>query len=276
MKFYKMEGIGNDFILTHGLSDEALGALIGRAVPLCDRKKGIGADGIIAVLPTTLKDSDFKMRIFNADGTEAEMCGNGIRCFHKYVLDTGLSTKSSLVIETVAGIKRTEVRGDQIRVDMGLPIFEPQKIPVEKKNGTVIMRPVYAAGKEYRITALSMGNPHAVIFTDFLDDELVQTLGKAFQNHSFFPKQVNVEFVRVLSDKEIQMRVYERGCGETQGCGTGACAAVVAGVLNNKHGTAITAHLPGGDLFVEWNGNHAHAVTMTGPANIVFTGEIAL
>jgi diaminopimelate epimerase len=273
MKFYKMEGIGNDFILMHGLSDKEIQTVIAQSVLLCDRKRGIGADGVILVLQSGLEDIDFRMRIFNADGSEAEMCGNGVRCFHRYVSDVGLTAKPQLAIETGAGIIRTEMREKDVRVDMGTPTLDAGKIPTSKKRGQVIMRPLNAAGREFRVTAVSMGNPHAVIFTKVLPDDLIHDIGKAFQKHPFFPKQVNVEFVKVLSEKEVQIRVYERGCGETMGCGTGACAAVVAGIINNKLGSEITAHLPGGDLFIEWDGNLAHSVYMTGPARIAFKGE---
>jgi diaminopimelate epimerase len=277
MHFTKMEGLGNDFIVTHDTlsGDTALLDRVRRKAPfLCDRRRGIGADGVLCVLPS--KRAGFSMRVFNADGSEAEMCGNGIRCFAVYLAKNRLSSESTLAIETPRGIITTSQRGDAIRVDMGQPILEAARIPTTQESGRVVMHPLVVDGEEYRITAVSMGNPHAVVYDEELSDGLVRGIGKSIESHPFFPKKTNVEFVKVLSDREIRMRVFERGCGETMACGTGACASVVSGVLNRKHGNTVTVHLLGGDLHVEWDGNESHSVYMTGPATWVFSGEIVL
>jgi diaminopimelate epimerase len=274
MKFVKMEGLANDFILTHYVSGENAGA-IGKIAPvLCDRRRGIGADGVILVLPS--RTADYQMRIFNADGSEPEMCGNGIRCFALYVQKTGLWKKPALSVETIAGIIKTEISGDRIKVTMGAPIVDAPRVPVAKQSGQAIMEPIHVDGEKFFVTAVSMGNPHAVIYVDELTDEMVLGYGKKLESHAFFPRKTNVEFVKVLSDKEISMRVFERGCGETMACGTGACASVVSGVINKKHGNSVTVHLLGGDLFIEWDGELSHPVYMTGPAKWVFEGDVEL
>jgi diaminopimelate epimerase len=213
------------------------------------------------------------MRIINADGSEAEMCGNGIRCFAVYLRDTGMTQKQKLTIETKAGVIQTEYAGDRIRVTMGAPVLSGRAIPVNKDGGPIIGEKLSVDGKTFAVTAVSMGNPHAVIYADELTNELVHRYGSKLESHPFFPKKANIEFVKVLSDSEIRMRVWERGCGETMACGTGACASVVAGVLNRKNGNAVTVHLPGGDLFIEWDGDPTHPVFMTGPANRVYSGS---
>lgn len=273
MRFVKMEGLGNDFIVTHHAGTKAVPLLLPKVTKLCDRRRGVGADGVILVLPSG-KDADFRMRIFNADGGEAEMCGNGIRCCALYVKQEGLSPKSRLSFETGAGIILTERRGSLVRVDMGAPVLAAADIPTLQKTGRVVRMPVRALDRTFEITGVSMGNPHAVIFTDTLSDKLVRHYGAALENNKFFPRRVNVEFVTVLSPAEISMRVWERGCGETQACGTGACAAAVAGIVNKKLHSPVTVHLPGGDLKIEWDGDEAHSVYMTGPAARVFKGEI--
>jgi diaminopimelate epimerase len=274
MKFVKMEGLANDFILTHHVSEENIDAIRKIAPMLCDRRRGIGGDGVILVLPS--KTADYRMCIFNADGSEPEMCGNGIRCFALYVQKTGLWKKPGLSVETIAGVIKTEISGDQIKVTMGAPILDAPLIPVAKQSGQAIMEQLNVDGKNFQVTAVSMGNPHAVIYVDELTDEMVLGYGKKLESHPFFPKRTNVEFVKVLSDKEISMRVFERGCGETMACGTGACASVVSGVINKKHGKSVTVRLPGGDLFIEWDGELSHPVYMTGPAKWVFEGNVEL
>jgi diaminopimelate epimerase len=277
MRFGKLEGLGNDFIVTHDTlaGDSALIETIRKRAPaLCDRRFGIGADGVLCVLPSA--QAAFAMRVFNADGSEAEMCGNGIRCFSVYLEKSGMWAKPDLSVETARGIITTSREGDGIRVDMGQPILDAPLIPTAQATGTVVMHPIMIDGKGYRVTAVSMGNPHAVVYADDLTDELVLTVGKKLESHPFFPKKTNVEFIQVLSDREIRMRVFERGCGETLACGTGACASVVSGVVNHKHGNAVTVHLPGGDLAVQWDGSLSHSVFMTGPAHWVFDGETAL
>jgi len=274
MKFLKMEGLGNDFILTHGLTKKEIPLIINQASFLCDRRKGIGADGVIMVLLSDAGDADFTMRIINSDGSEAEMCGNGIRCFMLYLNAMNLTDKKACTIHTLAGYIKAEITGDLISVDMGKPVLDAAKIPTIKTSGKIINAPIKAKDREFLITAVSMGNPHGVIYSDTLDDDLVLGYGPVLESHPFFPAKANIEFIHVISDKEIDMRVYERGCGETMACGTGACGAVVAGILNKKHGNKVTVHLKGGDLLIEWDGNTEHSVFMTGPAKIVFSGEI--
>jgi diaminopimelate epimerase len=261
MKFAKLEGLKNDFMVTHetGLDFAALRRL---APALCDRRSGIGADGILILDAPTIPSADWRMQIINADGSEAEMCGNGIRCAVVYLSRLGLSRKNALMIETLAGQRAVELRGDQVRVEMGRPILES-------------VQPLIAGDQTFSGQPVSMGNPHLVTYADRLTDDLVLTYGPRLSAHPLFPQHTNVEFVHVISDREIEMRVYERGCGETPACGTGACAAVAAGVSQSRHGTAVTVHLPGGDLLVEWAGLGS-PVTMTGPARWVFSGEIDL
>ena len=272
MNFVKMHGCGNDFIVTHEIADGAVENLRKRAPLLCDRRRGIGADGIILVLPSI--GAGLKMRIINADGSEAEMCGNGIRCFAIYVRDKGLNAGGILTVDTLAGKIVTTLRGDTVRVDMGPPVLEASRIPVAGGSGPVIMQPVVADGRRFSVTAVSMGNPHAVIYADELTDDLVHNWGRRLECHPFFPRRVNVEFVKVVSDSEVRMRVFERGVGETHACGTGACATVVAGILNKKHGNAVKVRLIGGDLNVEWSGDPSQPVYMSGPAAVAYEGSI--
>jgi diaminopimelate epimerase len=273
-KFVKMEGLANDFVLMHGLGDRGIESIRKKIARLCDRRRGIGADGIIFALPS--KKAHFKMRIFNSDGSEPEMCGNGIRCFALYLKKAGLWKKAGLSVETLAGIIQTEISGDLIKVNMGPPILDAPRIPAAKPDGRVIMEPVLVNGKKFMVTAVSMGNPHAVVYTDELSDELVLGIGKKLESHPFFPKKANIEFIKIISRKEINMRVFERGCGETMACGTGACAAAVSGIINKKNDKKVTVHLLGGDLCIEWAGQSSDPVFMTGPAKIVFKGEIDL
>jgi diaminopimelate epimerase len=275
LNFIKMEGLGNDFIVIHCSSNESIQHIVKQCVKLCDRRRGIGADGIIFILPS--KKADFKMRIFNSDGSEAEMCGNGVRCCKLYVQSLHLSKKQSVTFETKAGIISTEsVKKDLVRVNMGKPILESSRIPTMKKDCQVIMHDLQVDCKLFKITAVSMGNPHAVVYVDEITDEHVSFWGPKIEKHLFFPKKTNVEFIKVLSNKEIQMRVWERGCGETLSCGTAACASVVAGIINNLHGNKVKVHLLGGDLLVEWDGKETSPVYMTGPAIIVFKGILEL
>ncbi|HON10966.1 MAG TPA: diaminopimelate epimerase [Chitinispirillaceae bacterium] len=275
MNFLKMQGLGNDFILTHEVSAGTVQSVARQAVKLCDRRRGIGADGIIFVLPS--QKADLKMRIINSDGSEAEMCGNGIRCFSLYVKLLNLNDIPQLSIETPAGIIRTEfIDEDHIRVNMGRPVLDASRIPVAGMTGWAIRKELVIDDKSFIFTAVSMGNPHVVIYSEELTDELVLGYGPKIECHPLFPKKTNVEFIKVLSDKEIAMRVWERGCGETQACGTGACASVVSGILSKLHGNDITVHLPGGKLHVNWSGSDNDPVFMTGPATKVFEGHIDL
>lgn len=274
MKFLKMEGLGNDFIITHEVDKGAIQNIKIQAVNLCDRRKGIGADGIIFILPSD--KYDFKMSIINSDGSEAEMCGNGIRCLALYTKLLNLTALKKISIDTLAGVITTELlKNDQVKVDMGKPILNGPDIPVAVESGKVLMRDLAINGKNFKINAISMGNPHAVIYVgDQITDEQVLGYGPIIEKHPFFPKKTNVEFIKVLSSNEIQMRVWERGCGETHACGTGACASVVSGIINKLHGNSVTVHLPGGDLLVEWGGVETDSVFMTGPARKVFEGIV--
>lgn len=266
--FTKMHGCGNDFILIDCLKS-GTGDLEKHVKRLCNRRLGIGADQLLTVLPS--KMGDFKMEIYNADGSQVEMCGNGIRCFAKYVHERGLTNKKELEVETLAGIVRPRLVGEQVEVDMGEPILEGRAIPVNA-GGAILDYPLEVDGITYRVSCVSMGNPHCVLYLDDLEQLDLETVGPRFERHPFFPKRVNTEFIKVLAPDEIRMRVWERGAGETWACGTGACAAAVAGALNGKNGRKVTVHLKGGDLLIEWRENNR--VYMTGGAEEVFRGVV--
>ena len=266
--FTKMHGCGNDFIFLDCLRG-GIGDLGKAAKRLCDRRFGIGADQLLTIHPS--KVADFKMEIYNADGGQVEMCGNGIRCFAKYVYDHGLTKKRELEVETLAGVVRPRLVADQVEVDMGEPVLEGRKIPVNA-DGKIINFPLEVGGVAYRVTCVSMGNPHCVLYLDDLDYLDLERIGPRFEHHPFFPKRVNTEFVQVLGPHEVRMRVWERGAGETWACGTGACAAAVAGALSGKNGRKVTVHLKGGDLLVDWRENNR--VYMTGGAEEVFRGVV--
>src|SRR3990170_5939661 len=274
-----MHGLGNDFILIdcRHLKLDNLSEL---SKTLCHRRFGVGADQMLLLFDS--QNADFMMRIFNADGSEVEMCGNGIRCLAKYIWDRNLSDRKILSIETTGGIIRPEKAGNLVKVDMGEPVFDPEKIPVKivessklkvqsskTKNLTpIIDYPLQIEDREFRITCVSMGNPHAVIFVENLSQFPVPYYGSLIENHPLFPNKTNVEFIEVLTPKDIKMRVWERGSGETMACGTGASAAVVASNIKGLTEKEVTVHLLGGDLFIEWAGtNHIY---MTGPAVEVF------
>ncbi len=288
-----MHGLGNDFILIDCRQLE-LDNLSELSKKLCHRRFGVGADQVLLLYDSNI--ADFKMRIFNADGSEVEMCGNGIRCLAKHIWDKNLSDKNILNIETLTGIIRPEKAGNLVKVDMGEPIFEPEKIPVippssplEKggwgdlkavgkggfeKEGQrrIIDYPLQVKDKEFKITCVSMGNPHAVIVVNDLSNFPVSYYGPVIENHFMFPKRTNVEFIEVINPVKIKMRVWERGSGETMACGTGASAAAVALNIKGIAERKVTVHLLGGDLFIEWAGdNHVY---MTGPAVEVFEGII--
>ena len=274
MEFWKMHGLGNDFIfLDHfsaGANDFDYPLL---ARKLCQRKFGIGADGLILVLPSTAAAA--RMRIFNSDGSEAEMCGNGIRCFACFVYDKGYVSTNPLTVETLAGLITLRLIFEQdkvraVRVDMGKPILKPEAIPVNISYEPVLGASLEVGGLSLKFSAVSMGNPHCLIFWDDLDTLDLERLGPAVENHSLFPRKTNVEFIRVDSPREITMRVWERGAGPTLACGTGACAAAVAAVLHGLTERKVTVHLPGGELRIEWGeDNHVY---MTGPAVYTFRG----
>ncbi len=268
--FTKMHGCGNDFVLVDCLRS-GKGDLEKKVKKLCDRRFGIGADQLLTVLPS--KIGDFKMEIYNADGSQVEMCGNGIRCFARYVHDRGLTDKKELEVETLAGIVRPRLMREQVEVDMGEPILEGRKIPVNA-DGAIVDYPLEVDGVSYRISCVSMGNPHCVLYVDDLEQIDLERVGPRFERHPFFPKRVNTEFIKVLSPNEVRMRVWERGAGETWACGTGACAATVAGALAGKNGRKVTVHLKGGDLLIEWRENNR--IYMTGGAEEVFCGVINL
>jgi diaminopimelate epimerase len=274
LRFTKMHGLGNDFILID-CREEACPSenedLQGFSRRLCNRRFGIGADQIL-LLDRSSK-ADFLMRIMNADGSEVEMCGNGIRCLAKYIWDRKLSGKSVLEIETLAGIIRPERSGDMVKVDMGEPVFDPEKIPVNISiPGPIVDYPLQIADREFKIICVSMGNPHAIVFIDDVSDFPVAYYGPMIETHSIFPRKTNVEFIQVLNSAEIRMRVWERGSGETLACGTGASAAAVASALKGFTGTAVTVHLLGGDLNIE-QATNKH-IYMTGPAVQVFEGIV--
>ncbi len=273
MRFTKMHGIGNDFILLDGFGRD-IPDPEGLAARLCDRHFGIGADGLILALPSDRADA--RMRIINSDGSEAEMCGNGLRCLGKFLYETGLCRKTPMRVETLAGILTLELgTGDdgavaKVTVDMGAPVFDPARIPVAAETNAVTLK---AAGHRLRFFCVSMGNPHAVTFDLFPDDATFAVLGPLLERHPIFPRRCNIEFCRLDGDG-AQVRVWERGDGPTLACGTGACAVLAAGVSQGLLPRQARIQLPGGALVIRWDdGGH---LFMTGPAETVFTGEIAL
>ncbi len=275
MKFQKMHGLGNDFILMDEI-DPGKYDLPELAIRLCDRHQGIGADGIILILPSD--KADVKMRIINSDGSEANMCGNGIRCFAKYVYENQIFNATSFTIETGAGIMIPELIIEDgkvlfVKVNMGVPHLDRSAIPMTGTSGQVVNEPLEISGEKYRITSLLMGVPHTIVFVEDTDHTDIVTPGRLIEKNPVFPKGTNVNFVEVINDHEIKLRTWERGAGSTLACGTGSCASAVASFLNGKTGKEVTVHLTLGDLFIEWiDGN----VYMTGSAEHVFTGEIAI
>lgn len=277
MKFTKMHGIGNDYVYVNCFEESVKNPEeVSKFVS--DRHFGIGSDGLILISPSAI--ADFRMNIYNADGSQAEMCGNGIRCVAKYVYDYGLTDKTEISVETLAGIKylRLQVENGKVasvEVNMGAPILEPKEIPVTVEESPVVNVPVEVKGKIYHMTCVSMGNPHAIIFMNNVKDLDIAAIGPYFENHTVFPKRTNTEFVEVLDRNTVNMRVWERGSDETLACGTGACATTVACILNDKTENEVTVHLLGGDLKIRWD-REANQVYMTGPATVVFDGEITL
>ncbi|MBI5096693.1 MAG: diaminopimelate epimerase [Nitrospirae bacterium] len=269
VKFTKMHGLGNDFVLIDAISQQ-VPQLSAFCKNYSDRRFGIGFDQ--ALILRSSKNADFKMEIFNADGSQVEMCGNGIRCLAKYIWDRGLSDKRELTIETLAGIIRPVKEGNLIQVDMGEPIFDAPSIPVNLE-GEVRGYPLKALDREFLITCVSMGNPHAVIFVEDIQSFPVEKYGPVIENHPLFPKRINVEFVRVADRGDIYVRVWVRGAGETLACGTGACASAVATYVNGLADRKVIVHLAGGDLLIHWS-DKDHHVYMTGPAVEVYTGEV--
>lgn len=274
LPFTKMHGIGNDYVYVDAFKQRVADpAAVARQVS--PRHTGVGADGLILIAPSTI--ADCRMEMYNADGSRSEMCGNGIRCVAKYAYDHGLTRANPMRVETDAGIKTLvlEVRNGRVEratVDMGAPILDGPRIPVAAE-GRVIDAPLEVAGQIYRVTCVSMGNPHCVTFVDEVAPLKLDEIGPRFEHHAFFPRRVNTEFVRVDGPRELTMRVWERGSGETAACGTGACAVLVAAVLNEHCEREATVHLPGGDLRIEWRAADDH-VYMTGSATEVFSGEV--
>lgn len=275
MKFTKMQGIGNDYVYVNCLQ-ETIENPSELAKKISDRHYGVGSDGLIMINPSD--KADFEMEMYNADGSRGEMCGNGIRCVAKYVYDYGLTDKTSISVETLAGIKYLDLIVEDgkvvlVKVDMGKPMLRPEEVPVVSEKEEVIDEPITVDGQEYRMTCVSMGNPHAVVFIDQDVKEFpLETVGVKFENHERFPKRVNTEFVNVLDRHTAQMRVWERGSGETLACGTGACAVAVACALNGLTEDEVTVKLLGGDLQIKWD-REKNTVYMTGPAEVVFDGE---
>jgi diaminopimelate epimerase len=274
MKFTKMHGAGNDYVYVNCFVEPFPRDVAKLAMAVSDRHKGIGSDGLILICPS--EQGDARMRMFNADGSESEMCGNGVRCVAKYVYDHGISRSDRLKIETGRGVLTLDLevkqgKVDRVRVNMGAPILEAAKIPTTLPGDPPIRQKLEAGGKQLEVTCVSMGNPHCVTFVDQLSDDWVLRVGPIVERHPAFPRRVNAEFIQVLSPREFQMRVWERGAGETQACGTGACASAVAGVLTGLTERRVLAHLPGGDLELEWA--DTGEVYMTGEAVEVFQGE---
>lgn len=282
-QFTKMQGCGNDYIYVNGFTEkipqEEKTELVRH---ISDRHFGIGGDGVIFINPSA--EADFEMEMYNADGSRAEMCGNGIRCVAKYVYDKGLTDKTDISVISCGQIKYLQLflkegQVDTVRVNMGAPELRPERIPVtvaeagmplEKER--IVNAPIIVQGKEYKMTCVSMGNPHAVIFLEDVTNLEIEQIGPYFENHERFPKRINTEFVKVLDKKTVQMRVWERGTGETLACGTGCCATVVACILNGLTDEKVTVKLLGGEIEIEWD-REANLVYMTGPAVTVFEGE---
>ena len=276
MKFTKMQGIGNDYVYVNCF-EETVADPERVSEIISDRHFGIGADGLVLIMPSD--KADFRMRMFNADGSEGNMCGNATRCIGKFVYDNHLTDKTSITLETRSGIKKLTLYPENgkvktVLVDMGKAVLKPADIPMNVSGDTFINKPITVDGKEVFITAVSMGNPHAVTYVDDVDSLELEKIGPSFENHPLFPERVNTEFIKILDESTMQMRVWERGSGETWACGTGACAATAASVLNVyfPHDKEITVKLRGGDLFITYKS--AGTVLMRGPAETVFTGEI--
>ena len=275
MRFTKMHGAGNDYVYVNGFEEALPADLPDLARRISDRRFGVGGDGLILILPSAKADA--RMQMFNADGSEAEMCGNGIRCVAKYVYDYGIACKPELQIETKAGVLSLTVSTagglvDKVRVDMGPPILAAERIPTTLPGDPVVNAALQVAGRSFAVTSVSMGNPHCVIFVEQASDELVLGFGPKIEVDPHFPARVNVEFIEVISGSEVRQRTWERGSGETWACGTGASAVCVAGVLTGRTGRRIVIHLRGGDLELHWDEADNH-VYMTGPAAEVFSGD---
>ena len=275
LRFTKMHGFGNDFMVIDAISQKV------RMRPdlvkeLADRNFGIGFDQMLLVEPPTEPTMDFRYRIYNADGSEVEHCGNGARCFARFVRDKGLIMRDEMQVETARGRAILSIKGrDQVEVDMGAPELRPLEVPTTYTEQATTYTTQLADGTEVEFGAVSMGNPHAVLVVDSVANAPVESWGPELESHSVFPNRANIGFMEVISPSEVRLRVYERGAGETQACGTGACAAVVSGRLRGLLDQRVTVHLPGGDLEIEWEGE-GHSVMMTGPVATVYEGQIYL
>lgn len=276
MKFTKMHGIGNDYVYINGFEEEVMNPEE-LAIKVSDRHFGIGSDGLIIVRPS--EKADCRMDMYNSDGTRSEMCGNGIRCVGKFVYDNGIVKKKELTVETLAGIKTLKLhieeaadKAARVTVNMGEPVFAPARIPVLFEEEPVRNIPCMIQGREYRLTCVSMGNPHAVVFLNDIDGLDLREIGPGFECFKKFPNRINTEFIQVIDRRHLKMRVWERGSGETLACGTGACASLAAAVLNDLAEREAVVSLLGGDLHIFWNPQD-NCVYMTGPAATVYTGE---
>ena len=277
MKFTKMHGIGNDYVYVNCFK-ETVEHPSEAAIKVSDRHFGIGSDGLILIKPSEVADG--KMEMYNADGSQGAMCGNGIRCVAKYMYDYGITDKTSISVETKSGIKYLDLtikdgKVDTVKVNMGTPILKAVDIPVRSEKEQVINEPVMVDGKEWKITCVSMGNPHAITYIDDVKNMEIEKIGPKFENHEIFPDRVNTEFVHVIDRNTVEMRVWERGSGETLACGTGACAVAVSSILNGLTEEEVTVKLLGGDLKIFWDRTE-NKVYMTGSATTVFDGEIDL
>jgi len=279
MRFTKMHGAGNDYVYVDAFTETLPDDIPALARLISDRHCGVGGDGLVLIGPSEVADT--RMRMFNLDGSEAEMCGNAIRCVAKYVYDHGIIRKEEICIETGRGVLTLQLfialdgpeagKVDRVRVDMGEPILTASDIPTTLSGDPPVNVPLDVAGRAFDVTCVSMGNPHCVSFVDAITDELVHGFGPKIEHHPSFPRRVNAEFIQIISRAEMNMRVWERGSGETQACGTGACAALVAAVLNDLTDRTVLCHLPGGDLTLEWA--ESGEVYLTGPAAEVFSGD---
>ena len=275
MKFTKMQGCGNDYVYVNCFK-ETIEHPAELAVKISDRHFGVGSDGLILICPSEV--ADVRMEMYNADGSQSQMCGNGVRCVGKYAYDYGLVKKDVITVETLAGIKTLQLtiennKAVRLTVDMGVPEVNPSLVPVKAVGEAVIDRPLRVDGKDYNITCVSMGNPHAITFVQDTKEIAIEAIGPKFEYHEFFPERTNTEFIQVLNDHEINMRVWERGSGETLACGTGACASAYACILNGLTRDEVTVHLLGGDLLIRYDRESGH-IFMTGPAEVVFDGEL--
>lgn len=271
IEFTKMHGLGNDFVVIDAIS-QSISLTTMQIQEIANRHFGVGCDQLLLVEKPTTTQAEFRYRIFNADGGEVEQCGNGARCFALFVRQQGLTTNKSIAVETAGGLIELKVEGELVTVNMGEPDFQPQNLPFLVENQAESYN-LMVNGAEYAIGAVSMGNPHVVMQVDDFDSVDIETLGRAIESHEQFPNRVNAGFMQIINRREIRLRVFERGVGETQACGTGACAAVAVGRMSGVLDETVTAHLAGGDLSIQWSGEGQNLL-MTGPATTVFEGKI--